>query len=247
MDRLDEYDRLYSDVRACKNCHNHELIRPLVPKRFRFCWEPLRVRAAPRGPFSFVFVAMEPFAANCPADPEPGWFNEPLRFAIDRFLFMDSEPRSFLITNMAKCSLPVDTARRTEGFRYEQCASFLASEIRYARTTRLVSIGRGPKRYLERFHDRYGIDAGVQIPWVLHYATLNNRRFSDWAHEHRTAFDAFVTEHSNEYETFLRNEGCSTQADAFLRRPDSDLYRIFRYSKDMSALRTSYGLDSVGR
>src|SRR5213592_3858393 len=103
MTRPNRYDRLYQEVGKCILCHEHAVINPLLPDRFRFCWKPWREGP---GPYKFIFVAMEPFL-NCEDEVQPGGFNEPLRFAIYRFLFKPFEPRNFLITNMAKCSLAV--------------------------------------------------------------------------------------------------------------------------------------------
>jgi len=192
-------------------------------------------------PYKFVFVAMEPTSKYDPSElyPQPGAFNEPLRFAIERFMFKPGEPVSYLITNMAKCSIKTGHAcNHTRELRYKNCARFLRTEVANAgSSSRVISIGKVPKESLEKDQDRYGLVLnGKPIPWVWHYGFFNTARFQKFARENESAYSKFRDQYVCEYEKFLCADRSVERANQFNQRPNGDLSRIFNYSCQMGKI-----------
>ncbi len=232
---FDPYDRIYEQVAICKCCHAHPAIKPLLPEGFKYRWEPWRVG---KPPFTFIFVAMEPTSEYDPSDvyPQPGAFNEPVRFAIDHFSFKPGEPVNYLVTNMAKCLMKTGSkCDNTREFRYENCAPFLRSEMENASPAfRVISIGKPPKQFLEDHRGLYGpVINGKRIEWILHYGFFNTRRFQEFARENKSSYDNFRDKYLAEYEEFLRRDKGPVRAEQFHQQPDYDLSRIFKYSQQM--------------
>lgn len=232
----ERYDALYRQVANCDHCCEDAKIRELHSKgEFKYRWEPWRVGAPP---YKLILIAMEPNSGYEPNEsyPQPGAFNEPLRFAVNCFLLPARQCEGYLITNLAKCSMPVHEARQTESYRYETCAPFLRSEIEYARPDSwLISIGKTPKDFVDAHRNLYGLD-DRRIHCIRHYGFMNTNRFLKYAEAKSAEYEAFGKEHGPQYEAFLRGEGREDQARNFISNPDYDLSRIFKYSHQMTEI-----------
>lgn len=145
-------------------------------ERFQFDWWPYLGVDGQR--IRYLFVAMEPSCAEgAPPSPYPGLFNRPLLFAIEKYLCNEKEQDGYLITNLAKCSIPVRCAKTTEK-RYELCAPWLKEELKAidAEGVRFFfSIGKKP---LERARDllrRHLQNSELQVHYLMHYSNVARR------------------------------------------------------------------------
>lgn len=116
-----------------------------------------------------------------------------IQYSVERWLLRPGQ--GYYITDMAKCTVPVETARKTREPRYSLCASYLMREIDIVQPRAIVTIGLDAFRYL-RDHRKPGWPA---IFSVLHYSKVaqsHTERLlgADWRAEVPTEseFDAFV-------------------------------------------------------
>ena len=240
---MDPYEAVSQAARQCRLCHDHPRIADLHKAgKFRYCWKPWRIPVAtPIGldGYQFLFIGMEPVSTDLPSEgsePQPGGFNEPLRFAIQQFLFEHGRQPTYLITNMARCCLPVTDARATRALRYRHCATFLTHEIQAAGPkARLVSIGKEPQQFIELYRkDWYG-GVSQHVHRVNHYANAANLHFARFAMTHAVEYETFKYDNREHYRHFLLAEGGS-HADA-RSGSDHEMRRIFTYRHQLRAIR----------
>jgi hypothetical protein len=179
--------------------------------------------------------------ANLSLADEVGAVDVPLQFFIRSFLFKPSQQPSFLVTNMAKCSIATKLAHPTQTKRWKACFQFLTREFAAARAQGaepiVISVGLAPKRFLEKNPDllqALSLKAGIHR--ITHYSPRNNARFSRFAAERKMQFDAFVERMRAPYETFIKsgdNGKFSSHWTEYERRPESDFQRLFKWKREL--------------
>jgi hypothetical protein len=228
---------LYAKVAACTRCRDgDELIRALPQADFKFHWISYWY-PDDDGHSEYVFLAWESSFANVNAAgkyPRVGCFNEPLHFAIRKFLACTR----YLITNMAKCTIRTRVAKDSRTFRYSQCVVFLRREMELAGASRapiVVAIGKNPAPFIKSHPEMYSaIFHQRAIPSISHYG-----RFAD---EHRAEFEKFRQSVGEDYKCWLY-EAYQGQLEfgwhysTFEKHPEQDLIRLFKWSREMEALR----------
>lgn len=65
-----------------------------------------------------------------------------LQFAVERWLLGKRRDEGYYITDLAKCTLPVDKAAGTARRRYANCSPFLQAEIEFLRPRAIIAVGR---------------------------------------------------------------------------------------------------------
>jgi hypothetical protein len=239
---MDPYEVISEAALQCRLCDDHPRIAELRKAgKFRYCWKPWRVSlpaTVGQHGYEFLFIGMEPVSADLPPDgsePQPGGFSEPLRFSIQLFLFGHGRQPTYLITNMARCSLPVTDARETRALRYQHCAAFLTREIHAAGPmVCLVSIGKEPQWFIESYrNDWYG---DVQhIHRITHYANAANSHFERFATAHAAEYEVFKHDNRELYCQFRRGEGATRTQSQFAA--EHDMRRIFKWRHELRAIR----------
>ena len=249
-DRINELHALYEEVRTCEKCRKGcKKIETLPKEAFRYCWHPYGFGEPP---FAFMFFAYEPsFSGEMPSViyPEYTPFNEPLQFAIRKFLLTPGR-QTFYITNMAKCSIAGELAESTRDYRFTTCRWVLLRELRMAQRDtappEFVSIGLDPRNFIERFirsdpNAYEGIFRGRTIHRITHYSIQNvNLRFKRYAKDQAAEYEQFCVEVQEEYADFLKQNFEWHLIKGSI--PDGDLQTLFFWShneKEMPTIRKS--------
>jgi uracil-DNA glycosylase len=237
-------EELYAKVADCEECRKGcGLIRRLKREDFGYHWEPYW---RGQSPLQFVFLAWEPsFAAVKVTEkyPQVGFFNEPLHYAIRKFLLCDR----YLITNMAKCTIRTGPeCDSTREFRYTRCAGFLREEIDLASAggqPEFVAIGLKPWDFVRRHAELYpGLVGQCSVSTITHYAPVCNGHFKRFASENDEGFRGFCESVGEDYRRWLLNAkraGCDFgwHYDAFEAHPNQDLWRLFKWFHQMRAIK----------
>jgi len=206
-----ELKRMVEEFASCAKCREEIVeIGRLPASEFAFHWKPYARRGPP---FKYVFLTWEPPSLTASdargTGIEEGLVDVPLQFFVRTFLFAHPDDASFLITNMAKCSIKTDDiCQRTRDRRWHYCSCYLKRELLIARGCRsqftLISVGLLPRRFLER---RSAILEGVMDPHsiyrITHYSRRCEARFSTFAECQRHDFESFCDRFRPQYQNFI--------------------------------------------
>jgi hypothetical protein len=197
-------------------------------------------------PFAYVLIAMEPSLPVRLEEkyPQLGTFNGALQFAIRKFLVANDASPSYLITNMAKCSIAVSVAQKTRNDRWEACAWSVKEELKLAGAgsgrTCIIAIGREAQNFLQR-HDPYPAVVGGEVHYITHYSDWCNPIFGEFASEHAAEFREFCALYEETYRQF-RSE--PEFYERFDQVPAGDLQRLFKWSHEMGKTKRVSALKS---
>jgi hypothetical protein len=167
--------------------------------------------------------------------PQEGGFHAGLLFAIRKYLLSDPERESFLITNMAKCTIGGDLCKRTRSFRWNKCSRFLELEIDRAQepTTQLISIGKAQISYLNRnraVRDR-------KIHYVTHYSPQTRDNFCKYAEQRSDEFVAFCEEASEEFRVYLEHSNATYELRQLSTDSLTSVARLFKWRDEMQQIK----------
>jgi hypothetical protein len=239
-DRDAEFESLCREVDLCRECRKDPGIHALEPAKFMFHWKPYWLGEPP---FSRVLLAWEPgFAAVVPEETYPvqGGFNEPLQYAVRKFLLNHTSNKGFLITNMAKCTIRTGPlCNSTREFRFRSCKGFLDKELSLAAdsASRFVSIGRAPISYMEAHSALYG-EILKRIHKITHYGARRFGHFRQYAKARPSEFAEFRGSIEPDYVSFFRhrhqtNEEFGWYYDHLQKNLEGDIEMLFLWHREM--------------
>jgi len=239
-------ERLYEEISACRKCSDGcNTIEALHRAgKFGFHWKSYWYGAAP---LEYVFLAWEPTlqdAKRYAGEQQPVCpFNEPLHFAIRTFLSCSR----YLITNTAKCSIQTGPTRdETKTFRCTECSVFLMREMELAKAggsiPTIVAVGKELRDFIQQHQDLYRTIIGEHVHVITHFGKMASPHFSKFATQREAEFRDFRETIGKEYEAWLSDpQGGGGEfwwrQEAFERNPNLDLWRLFRWSHEMRAIR----------
>jgi hypothetical protein len=244
----DDFKALYDKLKTCDACRQgRQDLRDLSREGFMYRWHPYSSGDAP---FAYIFLAWEPSRKGEKSDstyPACTWFNEPLQFAIRKFLGFPPGCKNFYITNMAKCSIKRELSANTREFRFTTCEWVLCRELELARTDLhfpvFVSIGGAPADFINgataKRPNAYGrMFTGRTLHRITHYSPINVRfRFGPFAKKRASEYEQFCATVRKEYTDFVKKE-CPWHLPEDGRIRDGDLQTLFYwFTEDMRAIR----------
>ncbi len=246
---MNSFESLFTSFGKCTKC------RQMIPEignlnedQFKFHWRPY-LRGMP--PLHFVFLGWEPSWPTWQVNSEAeGGFNEPLQFAIRKFLASNVSEVRFLITNMAQCSMKTgELCSSTREARFSACSDFLKKAVQLAvdetrrEPTRIVAIGWQPLLFLKN-HPRLLQDIlhGDKLHRITHYSPRCNPHFHRFATERNYEFHAFSEAMRSEYENFIKYGESGEFANYWEHyakpgQSERDLQRIFKWKYEFEDFR----------
>ena len=238
---MQEIDRINEDISNCTLCHGHPIIAPLVQQGlFAYHWEPYWQSY---GGLEYVFLGWEPSTRYVVEPWQPrtvGTFNASLNFAIQEYL-----SNSYLITNMAKCTMRTgQVCDDTREFRFKNCAPFLTRELSLvnapAHRPKVVSIGRSsgrsPQWFIHHHPEIYAnVFDGATIHCITHYSPQNEPRLRRFAAQDRAGYEQFQNSIREKYADWLKKSEHWGNDNPC----EGEFFRMFKWRAEMEAIRNA--------